>query len=69
MTPTPQDYIQLARRLHPDLLVDSEPYTVDITDDGFGAYVQAQVWISSYYFTHNAPAAAGESRAQSNLRP
>lgn len=60
MIPAPQDYIQLARRLHPDLLVDSEPCTVDVTDDGLGAYVQAQVWIPAYFFIHNAPAAAGE---------
>lgn len=51
MTFTPQDYIQLAQNLHPGLLIDTEPETVDITDDGLGAYVQAQVWIPVYYFT------------------
>lgn len=60
MTFTPQDYIQLAQNLHPGLLVDTEPETVDITDDGLGAYVQAQVWISTRCFTHDAPAPAGE---------
>jgi hypothetical protein len=60
MNPTPQDYIQLARRLHPNLLIDPEIETVDLTEDGLGAYVQAQVWISAYHFAHNAPAAAGE---------
>jgi hypothetical protein len=63
VTPTPQDYIQLAQRLHPSLLIDREIETVDLTEDGLGAYVQAQVWIPAYYFAHNAPAAAGESNA------
>jgi hypothetical protein len=59
MNPTPQDYIQLAQRLHPNLLIDPETDTVDLTEDGLGAYVQAQVWISAYYFAHNS---SGSSR-------
>lgn len=60
MTPAPQDYIQLAQRLHPSLVIETEPDAVDITDDGLGAYVQAQIWIPAYYFAHNTPAPAGE---------
>lgn len=57
---TPQDYVQLARRLHPALVIDTNPDSVDITEDGLGAYVTAQVWIPAYYFVHNAPAQAGD---------
>lgn len=54
------DYIQAAKKLHPRLLIDEEPETVDITDDGLGAYVQAQTWIPANSLSSSAPAQAGE---------